>query len=200
MVGTGLAHLMHGSVAEAVLAQAPVPVLLLHTRPGEAVSPPFDLPSARILVPLDGSTLSEAAVPVAATMLGIAGELVLLTAVEPPERVHRDESGRVIAYLDQQEETVRQTALDYLSGVAAMVKKDNPDLHVTSDVRVGAPTESILIAEVERAADLVVMATHGRTGVDRVIKGSVAGEVVRDGHAPVLLVPPHAFAPLAVSV
>ena len=197
---TGLAHLMRGSVAEAVLAQAQVPVLLLHARPGESVSPPFDLPSARMLVPLDGSTLSEAAVPVAATMLGIAGELVLLMVVEPPERVHRDESGRVIAYVDQQEETVRQTALDYLSGVAAAVKKDNPDLHVTSDVRVGTPTEGILFAEVDRAADLVVMATHGRTGIDRVVRGSVAGEVVRDGHAPVLLVPPHAFAPHPASV
>jgi nucleotide-binding universal stress UspA family protein len=106
----------------------------------------------------------------------------------------------VIAYLDQQEETVRQTALDYLSGVAAMVKKDNPDLHVTCDVRIGATTEGILLAEVDRAADLVVMATHGRTGMDRVVRGSVAGEVVRDGHAPVLLVPPHAFAPVLVSV
>jgi len=197
---TGLAHLMHGSVAEAVLAQASVPVLLLHARPGESVSPPFDLSSARILVPLDGSSRSEAAVPVAATMLGIAGELVLMTVVEPPERVHRDESGRVIAYLDQQEETVRQTALDYLTGVAAAVKKDNPDLHVTSDVRVGAPTDSILMAEVERAADLVVMATHGRTGMQRVVKGSVAGEVVRGGHAPVLLVPPHVLAPQTVPV
>jgi len=174
--------------------------LLLHARPGESVSPPFDLPSARMLVPLDGSSLSEAAVPVAATMVGMAGELVLLMVVEPPERVHRDDSGRVIAYVDQQETTVRQTAFDYLDGVAATVKKDNPDLHITSDVRVGAPAEGIIFAEVDRAADLVVMATHGRTGVDRVIRGSVAGDVVRDGHAPVLLVPPHVVAPQPVSV
>jgi len=78
---------MHGSVAEAVLAQAPVPVLLLHARPGEAVSPPFDLPSARILVPLDGRGDRYGRFGAARAMLGIAGELVLLTVVEPPERV-----------------------------------------------------------------------------------------------------------------
>jgi len=191
---TGLAHLVRGSVTEAVVARAHVPVLVLHTRPGEAAAAPFDVPSARILVPLDGSALAESAVPVAARVLGVAGELVLLSVVEVPARVQRDESGRVIAYVDQQEVAVRQEAFDYLHGVAATVTADNPDLHVTCDVRVNnTPAEGILMAEFERAVDLVVMATHGLTGVRRGFTGSVAGEVVRDGSAPVLLVPPHAL-------
>jgi nucleotide-binding universal stress UspA family protein len=200
---TGVAHLVYGSVAEAVVAQAQVPVLLLHARPGEADAFPFDPPSARILVPLDGSVLSETALPVASNILGIAGELILLTVVEPPEHVQRDESGRVIAYLDQQEDWIRQQALDYLGGLANKIKADNADLHVTCDVRVGAPTEGILMAEAGRAVDLVIMATHGRTGVRRALAGSVAGAIVREGHTPVLLVPPHAFAantPAAIPV
>ena len=71
---TGLAHLLRGSVAEAVLAQSHVPVLLLHTRPGEAAAAPFDVSSARVLVPLDSSPFSETAVPVATSLLGGAGE------------------------------------------------------------------------------------------------------------------------------
>src|SRR6185369_14462894 len=71
---TGPSHLVYGSVAEAVLAHGTVPVFLVHGRPGEAAAAPFDPPSARILVPLDGSSFSEAAVPVAVEMLGIAGE------------------------------------------------------------------------------------------------------------------------------
>ena len=70
---TGLAHLLRGSVAEAVLAQSHVPVLLLHTRPGEAAAAPFDVSSARVLVPLDSSPFSETAVPVATSLLGGAG-------------------------------------------------------------------------------------------------------------------------------
>jgi nucleotide-binding universal stress UspA family protein len=96
---TGLVHLVRGSVAEAVLAQSHVPVLVLHTRASEAAAAPFDVSTARILLPLDSSPFSETAVPVATSMLGSAGELVLLMVVEPPERVQRPESGKVIAYL-----------------------------------------------------------------------------------------------------
>jgi nucleotide-binding universal stress UspA family protein len=196
---TGLAHLMHGSVAEAVVAQSHVPVLVLYTRPGEAPAAPFDVANARILVPLDGSALSETAVPVAASMLGIAGELVLLTVVELPEYVKRDDSGRVIAYIDQQESVIRQEGLEYLHNIARSMTATNPDLHVASDVRLGSPAEGILTAEIDRAADVVVMATHGLTGVRRSFTGSVAGQVVREGYTPVLLVPPHAFAGAAVT-
>jgi nucleotide-binding universal stress UspA family protein len=187
---TGASHLVYGSVAEAVLAHGSVPVFLVHGRPGEAVATPFDPPSARILVPLDGSAFSEAALPVAAEMLGIAGELVLLTVVAPPDHVERDESGRVRVYLDQQEDAARREALNYLYALGTQLQTSNPDLHVTFDVRVGDPAEGIVLAEVERSVDLVVMATHARTGLPRAFLGSVAGAVVRTGHTPVLLVPP----------
>jgi nucleotide-binding universal stress UspA family protein len=196
---TGLAHLLRGSITEAVLARADVPVLVLHSRPGEAPAVPFDIASARILVPLDGSVLAESAVPVAVSMLGIAGEIVLLTVILAPERVQRDESGRVIAYIDQQEPDVRQQGLDYLHGIARAIMDDNPDLHVTCDVRLDTPGNGILTAEIERAVDLVIMATHGLTRVRRGFTGSVAGEVIREGFTPVLLVPPHALASASVA-
>jgi nucleotide-binding universal stress UspA family protein len=123
-------------------------------------------------------------------MLGITGELVLVTIVAPPDHVERDDSGRVRVYLDQQEDAARREALNYLHALGSQLQSSNPDLQVTYDVRVGDPAEGIVLAEVVRSVDLVVMATHARTGLPRAFLGSVAGAVLRTGQAPVLLVPP----------
>jgi nucleotide-binding universal stress UspA family protein len=197
---TGLSHLVHGSVAEALLARSPVPLYLVHARDGGEVAPPGDPLSARILVPLDGSGFAEAALPVALQMLGAAGELVLVIVVAPPDHVERDDSGRVRAYLDQQEESFKREAFDYLRQVLAQLKESEPDLHVTFDIRVGDPGAGIVMAEADRGADLVVMSTHGRTGLGRAMMGSVAGEVVRSGSVPVVLVGPATARPAAEPV
>jgi nucleotide-binding universal stress UspA family protein len=190
---TGLAHLTHGSVAEGVLAKSAVPVLLIQARPGEAPAPPFDPATARLLVALDGSTFAEAAVPAAIDVLGPSGELVLVRVVPPPDHVERDGYGRVLAYLDQQEEAATREARDYLGGVARQIAQDYPRIPMSVDVRVGEPARGIAVAVVDRSAELVVMATHGRTGLSRAVLGSVAGAVLRTGSMPVLLVrPPHA--------
>jgi len=187
---TGLAHLLYGSVAEAVLARSAVPVFVVYARPGEAAAPPFDSASARIIVPLDGSAFAEAVLPAALEILGAAGELVLSSVATPPDHVERDERGRVRAYLDQQEEAIKREAVDYLRSVEAHLKLARPDLRITIDVRLGDPAAGIAIAEIDRAADLVVMATHGRTGLRRAVQGSVAGAVLATGSVPVLLVRP----------
>jgi nucleotide-binding universal stress UspA family protein len=185
---TGLAHLVFGSVTETVLAHSPVPVLVVHARPGEAAATPVDPVSARIVVPLDGSPLAEQALPTALEMVGIAGELVLVSVVAPPKHVLTDEAGHVRSYLDQQEDSLTREARDYLHGVAARLKKSQPDLHVAYDVRIGDAAPGIVMATVDRGGDLVVMATHGRTGLGRALLGSVAGDVVRTGVTPVLLI------------
>jgi nucleotide-binding universal stress UspA family protein len=187
---TGLAHLLYGSVAEAVLARSPVPVFVVHARPGEAPAPPFNSASARVMVPLDGSAFAEAVLPAALEIVGDAGELVLTSVAAPPDRVERDERGHVRAYLDQQEEGITREAFDYLRRIQAKLRQQRPELHVTLDVRIGDPAAGIAIAEVARGADLVVMATHGRTGLRRAVRGSVAGAVLATGSVPVLLVSP----------
>jgi nucleotide-binding universal stress UspA family protein len=188
---TGLAHLLHGSVAEAVLRRCPLPVFVVYARPGEAAAPPFASASARILVPLDGSAFALAALPAALEIVGPTGELVLCSVVGAPDHVECDEHGRVRAYLDQQEEAITREALDYLRRIEAALKHQRPGLHVTLDVRIGNdPAAGIAIAEVARDADLVMMATHGRTGLRRALQGSVAGDVLATGSVPVLLVSP----------
>jgi nucleotide-binding universal stress UspA family protein len=166
---TGPAHLLHGSVAEAVLGHSPIPVFLVHARPGEVAAPQFDPRSARIMVPLDGSAFAEAALPVALEVLGAAGELVMLRVVAPD------------AVLD---------ASHYLQGVVNRLKRGDLDLHVTCDVRTGDAADGIAAAQIDRGVDLVVMATHGRSGLGRAVLGSVAGAVLRTGNVPVLLVRP----------
>src|SRR6202165_5277495 len=96
---TGLAHLLYGSVAEAVLARSPVPVFVVHARPGEAAAPPFDSASARVMVPLDGSAFAEAVLPAALEILGAAGELVLSSVAAAPDHVERGDQGGVRADL-----------------------------------------------------------------------------------------------------
>lgn len=191
---TGVPHLLHGSVAEAILAHSPVPVFLVHALPEQAIAAPFDPQTARLMVPLDGSEFSETAITTAIDMLGTSGELVLMCVLEAPEHVLRDDSGRVLAYIDQQEENRKLAAKNYLGSIAAAFRVHHPGAHITTDVRIGIPVSGIVTAAKDRVVDLIVMSTHGRTGVKRALLGSVAGDVLRAGSIPVLLVHPEAVA------
>jgi nucleotide-binding universal stress UspA family protein len=187
---TGLAHLLYGSVPETVLAESPVPVFLVRARPGKSVGPAFDPLAGRLLVPLDGSMFAEAALELASDFLGPTGELVLVTVVQPPDHVLRDEQGRAIAYLDQQEQCSLSRGRAYVEGVGRQFRQKYPDIHLSVGVRMGEPDTGIIAAAAEHATDLVVMATHGRTGLRRNTMGSVAGDVLRCGSTPLLLIRP----------
>jgi nucleotide-binding universal stress UspA family protein len=187
---TGPAHLMHGSVAEAVLETADVPVFLVQAVPGEAAAPPFDPPAARILVPLDGSPFGAAALSTAMDVLGPNGELVLVRVVAPAAHAVKDERDHVIAYLDQVQDRLNAEASEYLRSMARKVNQDRPEARVRIDVRVGKPVDGIAAAAADHVTDLIVMATHGRTGLRRAVLGSVAGAVLRTSRTPVLMVRP----------
>jgi nucleotide-binding universal stress UspA family protein len=173
-----------------VLAESGVLVLLVHARPGQPAEPAFDPMAGRLVVPLDGSTFAEAAVELAFDFLGPAGELVLASVIQAPDHILQDERGRVLAYLDQEVEDRTREARTYLEDVARRLRQKDSDIHVSVDVRMGEPDTSIIEAATERFADLIIMATHGRTGLSRMTVGSVAGNVLRKGSAPLLLVRP----------
>ena len=187
---TGPAHLLYGSVTEAVLSRSSVPVLVVQVRPGEAPEVPFEPAAARLLVPLDGSSFDEPALRAAVQALGAWGEITLVSVVEPAHHVERDEYGRVIAYLDQQEEARTREARDYLSTIAQDLRQQVPPIRTNVDVRIGDPAQGIAMAALAAGADLIVMATHGRTGIRRALMGSVAGAVLQAGSTPVLLIHP----------
>jgi nucleotide-binding universal stress UspA family protein len=187
---TGLSHLLYGSVAEALLAESPVPVLLVQATTGQPPLVPFDPNTGRVVVPLDGSTFAETAIEAATHLVGPGGALVLVCVVEPPEDVERQETGRAIAYLDQQEEAATREAREYLSALSSQLKLRHPWIEVSQDVRLGNAVDGIRMAAADANAHIIVMATHGRTGITRARLGSVAGSVLRTGPLPVLLVGP----------
>jgi nucleotide-binding universal stress UspA family protein len=189
---TGLSHLLYGSVAEAVLAGSDVPVFLVHARPGEPTGFMFDPRAPRVMVTLDGSEFAEAALAPALEFAGTRGELLLLRAMPVPDGVVRGAGGQIVAYVDQLEDDARREASAYLRSVAQRLERTAPGIRVSQVVRIGEPAPSIVEAATDRVVDLVVMATHGRTGIGRAVLGSVAGRVLQWGRTPLLLVHPPA--------
>jgi len=188
---TGFAHLLHGSVTEAVLAKCGVPVFVVYARPGEAVAPTLSPASARLLVAQDGSSFDAPVLQAAVEMLGPRGDIVLTSVVTPPERILYDDTGRhVLAYLDQQEGSLKREARDYLTDVADSLRSAPRPINVKVDVRMGDAADGIAMAALDTQADLIVMATHGRTGINRALFGSVAGAVLRTATTPVVLIHP----------
>ena len=91
-------------------------------------------------------------------------------------------------------ERMQKQAADDLANVEAKRLKDLP--HETM-LRIGHPAHEILAAEKETSAELIVMATHGRTGVSHLLMGSVAEGVVREASCPVLTI--HAKGPAKIA-
>jgi nucleotide-binding universal stress UspA family protein len=134
----------------------------------------------RILVPLDGSKLAEQALS-AARGLAVAtdGELVLLTAIARMERWANAETPA----WEEEEEAM---AAGYLDTLARELR--DAGLKVTTRVAWGRPSEMIRQIADEASADLIVMTTHGRSGIARWLIGSVADNVLRTTQRPLLLV------------
>ena len=137
----------------------------------------------KILVPLDRNAGAEAALPVAADLAKADGTVIRLLHVAPtPSAIVAE--GRVIAYADQESARLQHIATVCLREAARQLA----GLPVEYAVRFGEPAEEILEEAREFGADLVVMATHGRSGVARLMLGSVAEAVLRRSEIPVVLV------------
>jgi nucleotide-binding universal stress UspA family protein len=138
-------------------------------------------------VPLDGSAYAEEALAPAARLARAAGaELRLLRVAELP--LHPYGEGYVYVGYDPTPDLA--VAGEYLGSVAARLAAEGLEVTVRTDV--GAPGQ--VIGEHARVAgtDLVVMATHGRTGLARVVLGSVAAGTLQRANRPTLLVRPEA--------
>jgi len=142
----------------------------------------------RILVPLDGSELSEsimAHVKAIAEGCG-ASEVVLLRVLEPLSSQVAAQTGDILT--QNIEEIAKADAADYLSTVAGGLKQEIAGLQTT--VLWGKPADEILDYVGNKQVDIIIMSTHGRSGVSRWVFGSVADRVIRHSPVPVLVVPP----------
>jgi len=182
---SGLGRWIYGSVAEQVLHRSPVPVLLVHPT-GEATTLAPERAHASFLVPLDGSPFAETALPHAAALAhAFGGTILLLRALEPPTAAY---IYATVGLVQRSSEELQQEAESYLEGVAGRLRSDG--LSVQTTVREGWPADIIAYQGAALGPSLVIMATHGRTGVARLLLGSVALEVVRRSPRPVMLVRP----------
>jgi nucleotide-binding universal stress UspA family protein len=136
----------------------------------------------RALVPLDGSPLAEAIIPF---LVKIAGPLdmsiVLLRVLEIIPPVVEGARQELI----DASEVRRRDAQAYLAGVAATLGARGID--VSCHVRSGRPDLQIVEAAREVSADLIAMSTHGRSGLGRLLFGSVAEQVLRHAEVPVFM-------------
>ena len=137
----------------------------------------------RALVPLDGSPVAESIMPF---LMQIAGPLdmavTLLRVVEPLAAIVGDGTQPVI--VDDVPARTRD-AEEYLAPLAAMLRARG--VKSSWAVRRGRPDKEILAAARDASADLIAMSTHGRSGLGRLLFGSVAEQVLRHADVPVFM-------------
>jgi nucleotide-binding universal stress UspA family protein len=145
----------------------------------------------RVVVPLDGSPLSEAILPcVRALANGSPLEVELVAVATPPHDLGLRERGG--PYVGQLPGAEAERLREYLQTMAARLT--DAGLHVRTHVFIGEPAAEIVRHAQAVGADLIAMSTHGRTGLARLLHGSVAAAVLRDAGRPLLLLRPSAEA------
>jgi nucleotide-binding universal stress UspA family protein len=137
----------------------------------------------RVLVPLDGSPLAEGVLPFIVDIAGpldLEIHLVRVVQPQPPEVI---EGSRHVIFEDIEGRMTEAT--DYLRGVS--VELAAKGVRATTEARRGEPVTEIVNAAREAGADLIAMTTHGRSGLGRLLFGSVAEAVLRQAEIPVFL-------------
>ncbi len=185
----GVSRMWLGSVAEQIVREIAVPVLLRRPRDAApAVTGPFTL--RRLLVPLDESAVSESVVePAAALASAFGAEIVLLRVVEP--LIVRARIVTAPAVEVDEEDLARQAerAERYLDRVIdrLQAKKLSARQHLMAHHQ---PARAILDAARDTQADAIAMATRGYGGLRRLVIGSVADKVLRGAECPLMVYRP----------
>ncbi len=182
-----------GSIADQLMRRLHLP--LLFVRPLESsVAVPLAPQVRRIMVTLDGSPFAEEALGAAQAMAGAFGaEIVLLLVIEPPVPIADPAGLMVIPVTVDAEKRIRESAAAYLATVTSRLAAEGGA--VTSAAVEGATVAGAVLAQVDaQRIDLLVIASHGAGGFERLVMGSVADKVVRGAHIPVLVVRPEGAA------
>ena len=180
-----------GSVADAFLHHTRRPLLLV--RPdGEGTEPELaaEISFSKVLVPLDGTELSESVLTHAASFADLFGAKLRLMRVVPyPMQFSSPYLPHTIQMNQQFVAEAQQAGLAYLMEKAEALGGEGRQVEVAVVV-VAQPGQGILAELEDSGCDLLAMATHGRGGLTRAILGSTADKVVRGTHVPVLLYRP----------
>lgn len=185
----GLRRLVLGSVAEAVVRRAPCPVVTV----GRGTAAPNALTGGTMLVPVDFSEHRFRLLAHARALAPIYGmDVEVMHVVEvkgvpdayglydsPPDSGQMVDRARTV--LDEEADSLREMGIT-----------------VSVEVRTGHPADEVLTGAEDGRAAFIMVATHGRTGLERMLMGSVAEKIIRQAPCPVYTV--NAFGPSRVDV
>lgn len=180
---SGVSRWLLGSIAERVIRNAKQPILLVRTETQKCSQTAIQ----RILVPLDGSELAEVALPHAQRLAQDHGaSLLLVQSIEPVEQMSMEPMTMTMDFQLEISENWRKVAQHYLEGIQQQLEREG----LSSDTLVvdGAPANAILDLAEAQKVDLIAMSTHGRSGLNRWVFGSVADKVLRHAKCPLLVI------------
>lgn len=177
---SGISRWAMGSVADKVVRGTCQPIILIRAKGSQSDVHP-DCLISRIFAPLDGSEAGEAALPYIEEMaLKIDAEVILFETV-----AKQDFAGEVDSL--ELRKLTKLYSSTYLKGVEQRLI--NKGISVRCEIRFeGNPPRQIIDLATQTGSAVIAMSTHGRSGVDRWVFGSVADKVLRAGDTPVLLV------------
>jgi nucleotide-binding universal stress UspA family protein len=179
---SGFTRWMLGSVTERLLRGSPCPVLVIR----------HEEPLANAVITLDGSQLAEAALEPGLEMARLFESNVTLLRVDQGEKLSSVELGLLEMARSGLGKDVAQVEGDqvkrYLQNIAN--EYETPELKINIAITTGAPAQGILEFIEPRPIDLIIMATHGLTGLRRWVYGSVTEKVMRNANCAMLIVRP----------
>ncbi len=143
----------------------------------------------KILVPLDGSKLAECALSHVTSMIkeGIAGEVTLLNVVNVYIPGRAEIPG--VVDINEMRKSLFMESREYLAGVESRLAAEGITVKKVS-LEGNRPADSISEYAEKNGMDMIVIATHGYTGLKKLMLGSVALGVLHESHIPVLLIRP----------
>jgi len=187
---SGIMSWATGSIASKLLQGANMPLLLVRAaKPKRKVTREVLL--NRVLLPLDGSEAGEAAVEyIGELMSRLESEVILFGVVSSGQHIRTVGGLDYISYPEEQLAMFKKEAEEYLDGVYRRLKRRKGTVKVTLKVgdKVGDVGQEIIkFAEKERV-NLIAISSHGHSGIEKWVFGSIANKVVQGSKAPVLVV------------
>lgn len=183
----GLKKILFGSIAQQALRRGTWPILLVPpSLTGKSLMPEFQ----RILVPLDGRHGHELALKVVTPIAHAFAAELLLTLVIPTRSELSDEQGISSRFLPMATKAVLDLAVEgskkYLAEIIGECQRQN--LNARAEILRGNTVAELLDHSDKMQADLIVIASHGRAGIDALFTGSIAQRIIGKAGRPLLLV------------
>jgi len=180
---SGVSRWLTGSVANRIIQLITRPTLVIRpVETAKVIAPSFK----KVLVTLDGSEFAERVLPYVRASTPFGSEIILLSIPEIPEA---QAFGAVVEEIQALRREAEKKSKIYLEGVAAALKEDG--IHARAVVSGSRPAETIISIMENEDVDLLMMSTHGRGGLDRLLVGSVADRIIQNTTRPVFLLPIH---------